>query len=43
MDVHKWHCNSKMESDKKDDINRISFVFYLRKKMMWTCPKLKSK
>jgi len=28
-----------MKSDKKDDINRISFVFYLRKKMMMACPK----
>lgn len=41
MNVHKWHCNSKMESDKKDEVNRISFVFYLRKKMMMACPNMK--
>lgn len=43
MNVHEWHCNSKMESNKKDDVNRVSFVFYLRKKMMMACPNMKYK
>ena len=44
MDVHQWHCNSEI----KGDGTRISFVFYLREKMIKNCPlnkvrKLKSK
>lgn len=34
MDVHQWHCNSEM----KGDGTRISFVFYLREKMIKNCP-----
>ena len=34
MDVHQWHCNSEM----KGTGTRVSFVFYLREKMMKTCP-----
>ena len=41
MNVHKWHCNSNMESVKKEDVNRVSFVFYLRKKMIMSCPNTK--
>lgn len=40
MNVHEWHCNSKMESNTKDKVNRVSFVFYLREKMMMTCPNM---
>ena len=36
MDVHEWHCNSKMENP--NNATRLSFVFYLREKMMRTCP-----
>jgi hypothetical protein len=44
MDVHQWHCNSEI----KGDGTRISFVFYLREKMIKNCPsnevkKIKSK
>jgi len=35
MDVHKWHCNSKMTGKG----TRISYVFYMREKMLKTCPK----
>lgn len=38
MDVHQWHCNS----EKKGLGTRVSFVFYLRSKMIKTCPKSKS-
>jgi hypothetical protein len=34
MNVHEWHCNS----EKKGLGNRYSFVFYLREKMLKTCP-----
>lgn len=34
MNVHEWHCNSKMEGTG----TRISYVFYLREKMMKSCP-----
>ena len=34
MDVHQWHCNSEM----KGDGTRVSFVFYLREKMIKNCP-----
>lgn len=34
MNVHEWHCNS----EKKGDGDRYSFVFYLREKMLKTCP-----
>ena len=39
MDVHEWHCNSEIKGDGK----RFSFVFYLREKMMKTCPNLLNK
>jgi len=39
MNVHKWQCNSKMKSDK--DAERLSFVFYLREKMIKACPRSK--
>jgi hypothetical protein len=35
MNVHEWHCNSKMEGDG----NRVSYVLYLREKMLKTCPR----
>ena len=38
MDVHEWHCNSKFENPSK--ANRVSFVLYLREKMMKSCPNL---
>jgi hypothetical protein len=34
MNVHEWHCNS----EKKGEGDRYSFVFYLREKMLKTCP-----
>jgi len=34
MDVHQWHCNSEI----KGDGTRLSFVFYLREKMIKNCP-----
>ena len=34
MDVHEWHCNSPIIGNG----TRISFVFYLREKMLKTCP-----
>lgn len=34
MDVHEWHCNS----SKRGDGDRLSFVFYLRERMMDCCP-----
>jgi hypothetical protein len=34
MNVHEFHCNSK----KTGDGNRVSFVYYLREKMLNTCP-----
>ena len=34
MDVHQWHCNSEI----KGDGTRLSFVFYLREKMLRECP-----
>lgn len=34
MDVHEWHCNSEMKGEGK----RFSFVFYLREKMLTSCP-----
>jgi hypothetical protein len=41
MNVHKWHCNSKMKGDK--DAERLSFVFYLREKMIKACPRSRSR
>jgi len=41
MDVHEWHCNSKMENP--NEANRVSFVFYLREKMMRACPNMKKR
>lgn len=35
MNVHEFHCNS----EKKGKGDRVSFVFYLREKMLKTCPK----
>ena len=35
MNVHEWHCNSKMIGNG----TRVSFVFYLREKMLKTCPR----
>jgi len=35
MNVHEWHCNSKMTGTG----TRVSYVFYLREKMMSSCPK----
>ena len=35
MNVHEWHCNSKMTGSG----TRVSYVFYLREKMMSTCPR----
>jgi len=34
MDVHQWHCNSEIEGEG----TRLSFVFYLREKMIKECP-----
>lgn len=34
MDVHEWHCNSKISGSG----TRLSLVFYLRQKMLKTCP-----
>lgn len=34
MDVHEWHCNSEIKGEGK----RFSFVFYLREKMLKSCP-----
>jgi len=34
MDVHEWHCNSEIKGEGK----RFSFVFYLREKMLTSCP-----
>jgi hypothetical protein len=39
MNVHEWHCNSKMTGSG----TRISYVFYLREKMIRSCPNSKSK
>ena len=39
MDVHQWHCNS----EKEGEGTRLSFVFYLREKMMKECPLIKVK
>ena len=36
MNVHEYHCNSKLTI--KKDIERISFVFFLREKMLNLCP-----
>ena len=36
MNVHEWHCNAPIIGDG----NRISFIFYLREKMINLCPKL---
>ena len=33
MDVHQWHCNTKIEP-KSDDYTRLSIVAYLRDKMI---------
>lgn len=33
MDVHQWHCNAPIEGDGI----RLSFVFYLREKMLKSC------
>ena len=41
MDVHEWHCNSKMENP--NEASRVSFVFYLREKMLKACPNKKGK
>ena len=41
MNVHKWHCNSKMKGDK--DVERLSFVFYLREKMIRACSSLRTR
>ena len=35
MNVHEWHCNSKITGKG----TRVSFVFYLREKMLNTCPR----
>jgi hypothetical protein len=35
MDVHEWHCNSEISGDG----DRLSFVFYLRDKMLRICPR----
>ena len=43
MNVHEWHCNSKMIVNKKDNVERISFVFYLREKMTRACPNMRSR
>jgi hypothetical protein len=43
FDVHRWHCNSTLkflnqdEKTKENQCNRISFVFYLREKMLNLC------
>jgi len=37
MDVHEWHCNSPMEGEGV----RLSFVMYMREKMLKCCPKSK--
>ena len=34
MNVHEWHCNS----EKFGNGNRVSFVYYLREKMLKCCP-----
>lgn len=34
MNVHEWHCNS----EKLGDGDRVSFVYYLREKMLKCCP-----
>ena len=36
MDVHEWHCNSEI----KGTGIRVSFVFYLREKMLKSCPSI---
>jgi hypothetical protein len=36
FDVHQWHCNSEMSS--ADSSIRLSFIFYLREKMLNHCP-----
>ena len=36
MDVHEWHCNS----ETKGSGDRVSCVFYLREKMLKTCPRI---
>lgn len=35
FDVHTWHCNSPL----KGTATRLSFIFYLREKMMSMCPR----
>jgi len=37
MDVHEWHCNSPI----KGEGVRLSFVMYMREKMLKCCPKSK--
>lgn len=37
FDVHQWHCNSEMIGK---DFTRLSFIFYLREKMLSHCPEL---
>ena len=37
MNVHEWHCNSKITGSG----TRISYVFYLREKMLKMCPNIK--
>ena len=37
FDVHQLHCNSEMFGG--DQSTRLSFIFYLREKMMINCPK----
>ena len=41
MNVHEWHCNSEMFIP--NDVTRLSFVFYLRKKMLRACLRRKSR
>jgi len=36
MNVHEWHCNSPLEGSG----TRVSFIFYLREKMLRMCPKI---
>lgn len=35
FDVHQWHCNSEMIGNES---TRLSFIFYLREKMIQNCP-----
>lgn len=44
FDVHRWHCNSKLTHhnamNNEVKAERVSFVFYLREKMLNLCPSI---